>query len=160
MAKFKVGDEVAKNPVTWVVNEFDDWGRGLGVGVVVQAPFDLAVHELDVRWPGGRCFETEEQLLQAPTAFERVVLGHLLLNYESLESVSDEVMAQVNCALTKAEVFEALVSLAERGFVDPFCYDQARNQFVQTDISAPNDPADLWFLGNEAGRACAHAVDV
>ncbi len=30
--RFKIGDRVVKNPQTWQKNEFDGWGRGLGVG--------------------------------------------------------------------------------------------------------------------------------
>lgn len=62
----KEGDRVVKNPETWVPNDFDGWGRGAGVGIVVQAPFDMGPGGCDVRWPGGRCFEQTDQLLPAP----------------------------------------------------------------------------------------------
>lgn len=68
MAEFAVGDRVVRNPATWQPNEFDSWGRGVGVGVVVQPPFPLDPEEADVRWPGGRCFECTAQLLPAPEA--------------------------------------------------------------------------------------------
>ena len=54
----KIGDRVVKNPETWIVCEFDNWGRGVGVGVVVDPPFEMGVHFVDVRWPAGRCFES------------------------------------------------------------------------------------------------------
>ena len=60
---FRPGDRVKKNPATWAPNSFDGWGRGLGVGVVIEPPFRLDPGCVDVRWPGGRCFETEGQLL-------------------------------------------------------------------------------------------------
>lgn len=59
---FKIGDKVIKNPKTWIINDFDSWGRGKGIGVVVEPPFELGKGELDVRWPGGRCFESTKEL--------------------------------------------------------------------------------------------------
>ena len=63
--QFKVGDYVKKNPDTWKPNEFDSWGRGEGIGQVVEPPFQMEAHEVEVRWPGGRCFENVDQLLPA-----------------------------------------------------------------------------------------------
>jgi len=65
---FAVGDRVVRNPEAWRPNEFDSWGRGVGIGVVVVPPFPLGPDEVDVRWPGGRCFESVTQLLPAPSA--------------------------------------------------------------------------------------------
>ncbi len=58
----KPGDKVIKNPDTWIPNDFDSWGRGLGVGEVVEPPFELDADVVDVRWEGGRCFEETNQL--------------------------------------------------------------------------------------------------
>lgn len=63
MRTFKVGDRVIKNPLTWKPSEFDGWGAGLGIGVVVEPPFDLDDGQVDVRWPTGRCFQEETELL-------------------------------------------------------------------------------------------------
>lgn len=63
---FKVGDHVVKNDQTWEPNDFDGWGRGEGVGVVVEPPFSLeGSGDVDVRWPHGRCFEKISGLLLA-----------------------------------------------------------------------------------------------
>ena len=51
--KYKIGDFVKKNPENWVKNDFDSWGRGIGVAVVVEPPFAMEDDEVDVRWPGG-----------------------------------------------------------------------------------------------------------
>jgi len=70
---FKIGDSVVKNPETWEPNEFDFWGRGIGIGQVVKPPFyidDLA--SVDVRWPAGRCFEKIKGLLPAPSKNSKV----------------------------------------------------------------------------------------
>ncbi len=62
--KIKVGDKVVKNKETWTKNDFDSWGRGVGVGIVVEPPFTMEDNEVDVKWPGGRCFETVDQLIK------------------------------------------------------------------------------------------------
>ncbi len=59
---FKVGDKVIKNEDTWIPNNFDSWGRGIGVGTIVEPPFEMGDDEVDVRWPNGRCFEFTQQL--------------------------------------------------------------------------------------------------
>lgn len=60
----KIGDKVVKNEETWLTNDFDSWGRGVGVGTVVEPPFELEEWEVDVRWPSGRCFEFTNQLIK------------------------------------------------------------------------------------------------
>ena len=64
-SKFRIGDYVKKNPDNWIPNDFDLWGRGVGIGQVVASPFEMDEDEVDVRWPGGRCFEHVDQLLPA-----------------------------------------------------------------------------------------------
>lgn len=60
----EIGSKVKKNPDTWVVNEFDSWGRGEGVGEVVEPPFEVSdLNQVDVKWPAGRCFENVEELI-------------------------------------------------------------------------------------------------
>lgn len=61
---FKIGDKVQKNPDTWIINDFDKWGRGEGTGIIVTPPFTLDDTEVDVRWPKGRCFEQIDQLIK------------------------------------------------------------------------------------------------
>jgi hypothetical protein len=60
---FRVGDYVKKNPDTWKPNDFDSWGRGVGVGQIVAPESEMPAGEVDVRWPAGRCFEYTDQLL-------------------------------------------------------------------------------------------------
>jgi len=64
--KFKIGDRVVRNPATWKPNELDAWGRGQGVGIVIEPPFHLGDTAVDVRWTCGRCFEEVAGLLPAP----------------------------------------------------------------------------------------------
>jgi hypothetical protein len=68
MVSFAVGDRVVRNPATWRANAFDSWGRGVGVGIVVEPPNPLDPDEVDVRWRGGRCFERAADLLPAEDA--------------------------------------------------------------------------------------------
>jgi len=63
MKNFEIGDKVIKNEETCIPNDFDGWGRGIVVGVVVEPPFYMNDYEVDVRWEDGRCFEFTEQLI-------------------------------------------------------------------------------------------------
>lgn len=60
--QFNIGDKVVKNEKTWEPNDFDSWGRGIGVGIIVEPPFEMDEGEVDVKWPNGRCFEFTRQL--------------------------------------------------------------------------------------------------
>lgn len=61
--EFKAGDRVIKNPATWQPSEFDAWGAGAGVGVVVEVVADLGM--VDVRWPAGRAHQKMSELIHA-----------------------------------------------------------------------------------------------
>ena len=58
------GDKVKKNDKTWKINDFDSWGRGIGIGIVAVPPHKLDKNEVDVIWPAGRCFEYIDQLIK------------------------------------------------------------------------------------------------
>ena len=47
--QFNIGDKVIKNEETWEQNDFDSWGRGIGVGIIVEPPFEMDKGEVDVR---------------------------------------------------------------------------------------------------------------
>jgi len=72
MKKFRPGDKVIKNKDTWVATEFDLWGRGIGIGVVVEPPFPMGSSDCDVKWKGGRCFEDISQLLHHERKITRI----------------------------------------------------------------------------------------
>ena len=55
---FKIGDNVVKNKDFWVTNDFDQWGRGNGIGIIIEV-FDT---HLDIRWPAGKCYEDFNQI--------------------------------------------------------------------------------------------------
>jgi hypothetical protein len=62
MSQFKVGDKVVKNAEGWIESDFDQWGAGEGIGIILKAPFPLEDKYYDVRWPRGRCFKRAEEL--------------------------------------------------------------------------------------------------
>lgn len=99
----KVGDAVVRDPLRWIPNAFDAWGRGLGVGEVVEPPFGLESEEVDVRWPRGRCFESPLQLAPAP------VLPDLIQH--------DEAVLGFFVDLSAAESIESVVTAFNLGFV-------------------------------------------
>jgi hypothetical protein len=74
--RFSVGGFVVKNREAWSVNDFDRWGRGVGVGVVVEPPFPMNDDEVDVRWPHGRCFEKTAELLPSDDPVIPIQIEH------------------------------------------------------------------------------------
>ena len=66
---FHVGDKVIRNPATWQRGESDFWGRGNGVGIVIDPPFGLREGSVYVAWPLGHSFEKVDQLLPAPMEY-------------------------------------------------------------------------------------------
>lgn len=60
---FAVGSLVKKNIETWTPSEFDEWGAGEGVGMIVDPPFDLGDDMVDVVWPNGREFRLTNELV-------------------------------------------------------------------------------------------------
>ena len=63
--EFNIGDLVIPNPRTWQLNEEQAWGRGVGIGVIVEPPFPLQEGSVDVAWSSGRSFEKVSELLRA-----------------------------------------------------------------------------------------------
>jgi hypothetical protein len=58
---YNLGERVVKNEKNWIVNDFDGWGRGEGIGIVVDVMPDWG-EGVDVRWDNGRCYERLEQI--------------------------------------------------------------------------------------------------
>ena len=59
MPTYKVGDKIVKNSNSWKVTEFDSWGRGVGIGTVIEI---IDTDTVDVRWSGGICYEHIDQI--------------------------------------------------------------------------------------------------
>lgn len=55
-----VGDRVVKNSETWNWTEFETWGAGEGIGVVLEVVDEITV---DVQWPAGRCYQDPKELI-------------------------------------------------------------------------------------------------
>ena len=75
--EYRIGELVQKDEESWKPNDFDLWGRGVGVGTVVLSPFCLNGEAVDVVWPAGRCFEDLDQIT-------KVDLDLLDTNYKPL----------------------------------------------------------------------------
>lgn len=57
-----IGDLVLANWANWSPSEFDEWGAGWGVGVVVGLD-GLDFGMVDVRWLGGREYRSTRELI-------------------------------------------------------------------------------------------------
>lgn len=53
MSSLKPGDKVVKNQEMWEHSDFDRWGIGEGVGIVISVDCGL----VDVQWTAGRAYQ-------------------------------------------------------------------------------------------------------
>ena len=70
-----IGKRCVRNARKWRHNDFDGWGRGVGVGTIVQSPEGFE-DVIDVRWPGGRCFEEADQICIEEDGIIRIPISH------------------------------------------------------------------------------------
>ena len=155
MSKFAVGDRVVKSPLTWRKNAFDEWGRGLGIGVIVEAPFRLEEASVDVRWPCGRCFEDISGLLPPPAEIELEVLSYLLNDIESIDSLVENNTGHSPFANMKSSVSSALIALSKMGFVQPLIYS-ASDMWEPLVIGPSTRIESVWFQATQGGRDCLY----
>jgi hypothetical protein len=66
-SKLHPGDYVVKIPAVWPPNEFDAWGCGEGVGLVLPDQPDADIGLVDVQWAGGRATHRVEELRKVKT---------------------------------------------------------------------------------------------
>ncbi|MCK9458170.1 MAG: hypothetical protein M0R80_00640 [Proteobacteria bacterium] len=57
----EVGDFVVRNASNWTPSDFDAWGAGEGVGIILEI---IDSETIDVRWPGGRCYQRPDELIK------------------------------------------------------------------------------------------------
>ena len=156
MDQFAVGDRVIKSPLTWKANDFDEWGRGLGIGVVVEAPFRLEEGSVDVRWPCGRCFEDGYGLLPAPTAAELEILESLLDDLESIESLYTGTRTPYRSSMARGDLAATLVMLAKNGLAQPFNYREQEGAWVQIELTDSTNMEQVWFQATPGAKDCLY----
>lgn len=87
----KVGTRVIRNPKNWKPNDFDLWGRGKGVGVIVEPPFEMEEGGVDVKWPDGRCFENKDQIIaETDGKFKIVISREETMNLARMEPLESD----------------------------------------------------------------------
>lgn len=62
LTKFEIGEKVIKDEKNWISNEFDSWGRGVGVGVIDS--YSNNIEEIYVKWINGRSLEKLDQIVR------------------------------------------------------------------------------------------------
>jgi hypothetical protein len=65
----KVYDKVIKNEGNWVPNEFDAWGRGVGIGEIISIVGNYG----QIRWPNGIHLENLSHLKLMPLKKNHII---------------------------------------------------------------------------------------
>jgi hypothetical protein len=86
------------------------------------------------------------------TAFERSVLRWVCDDYESIESIREDLTRELGRPVAEAERFAALLTVVHTGLVDAVVHDEALLEFRGCDPEAAAR-SELWFLANAEGRA-------
>jgi hypothetical protein len=69
---FEVGDFVIKNPNNWTCSEFENWGRGIGIGEIRSIEY-IDIGDVDVHWPAGNCYENINELLKWELTIDELI---------------------------------------------------------------------------------------
>lgn len=59
---YSTGTRVVKEERFWIESEFDFWGAGLGVGIIVNDEESLGGSYVDVKWPNGKAYQNINEL--------------------------------------------------------------------------------------------------
>lgn len=62
LTNFSIGDNVIMNENNWLRSELDNWGRGVGVGVVDSYSDDI--DKIYVKWENGKSLESLDQIVK------------------------------------------------------------------------------------------------
>lgn len=140
--KFKVGDRVVKDPETWRITEYDLVGSGVGVGEVVESPYDdLDSDEVEVRWPAGRMIEREDQLMLASDARD-IHLSHVRQAHvnESTVLVTPELPAGKTPAVPGAYLMDSdsPIGIALAWVVNPRDWEHCSNRRFAGPVPLPS----------------------
>lgn len=110
---FNIGDKVFKNRNNWLANDFDKWGRGMGIGEVVDIVDDDSI---DVRWPGGRCYEfinQVEKVIEEQFQLGSLVYAECLAYMSTLKSGSvDMILCDLPYQKTKNS-WDSIINMDE-----------------------------------------------
>jgi hypothetical protein len=79
------------------------------------------------------------------------LLGLSALDYESVESVREELAESLGYEPTEIQIKEALISLKEKGHINFYLYSESTSNFVEQ--SSFIEPlSNLWFMAKATGK--------
>ena len=153
----QVGDKVQKNPSNWLISDFDSWGRGDGLAEVLEIIDDSTI---DVRWEGGRCYETPNEVLK--------VIGEIspkaVWVTEGMEFDEDEILQKSKTVMIEERIWlyneedGSSTELALEEFLELELKEDSKihsykigNRFKWKDA---NDEAEVTYYYNEYQIKC------
>ena len=86
------------------------------------------------------------------SSLESEVLGWLLDDYESPQSLHQDIQRELGRPLGLPELTAALQSLCARGLAHCYRFDEGQNEYVKITESAMFGP-ESWYFASASGRA-------
>jgi hypothetical protein len=85
------------------------------------------------------------------SAIEEEILWSCSDDYEAPSTISRGVGERSDAPVSEVSVRAALLSLADRGFVQAYRYDKRRGTWLKLSAAAAANEADVWFRTTARG---------
>jgi hypothetical protein len=84
--------------------------------------------------------------------FQFEVLGWVMDDYESLDTITEDIRREFGSSVEETEILEALISLVKKCFVQPYIFDQENSRYRKIEPIQLKEHTGLWFCATQSGR--------
>ena len=86
---------------------------------------------------------------------ELTTLVWVSMDYESIETIGNNVSEEIGFSVSDQEISESLLSLFTKGLVQAYRFDSEINQYVPQQPFGEGDITELWWRATDSGIGTA-----